>query len=389
MNILCATDRNFLNPTYVTVNSIIANHKRTKINFFILLNQDVTQEDKDKLYDFIDSKGHNCVFYDVKDDAFKDYVVCERFPKSAYYRLLAHTFLPENVHRILYLDVDIVVDKNIYDDFYSLDFGDKYLVVTSHNPDPNFFNELDDTLVNFESAARGEFFNSGVLLMNIDKFREENISLYDYDQAYQYCVSHDIKVFYDQGLLNFMFFDKSIYLSSMDYNFRYSIPRDYKNRLDPNREYKKAIIHYTGMKQPYKPWDLRLTEEDIEPFGGVPYSQDYFFLAKDLNELCEIWWKYAETVPVYDQIQHDAAVKTKWFRRNILEFAIKHNRLVKDSENQKKTIKDLSNKAPKQVVKETIVRDYPVGFKRRLYKIAVIVSKPLFVLRDGLRKLKK
>jgi phosphopentomutase len=88
--------------------------------------------------------------------------------------------------RILYMDVDIVVDKNIYDDFYCLDFEDNYLIATSHNPNPDYCNMLTPDIVNLESAAKGEYFNSGVLVMNLEMFRK-NITLDDYNRAYAAC----------------------------------------------------------------------------------------------------------------------------------------------------------------------------------------------------------
>lgn len=379
MNILCSTDRNFLYPTYVTMCSIVENHPSILIHFYLFTGEDVSLDDKEALKKYIESTGNTITYIDVNPNFYSNYIVCERFPIAAYYRLMAHEFLPETATRVLYLDVDIVVNKNIYDDFYCIDFEDKYLVATSHNPDPSYYNILSSDLVNLESAAKGEFFNSGVLLMNLEKFRETNISLNDYDRAYKSCEEKNIKVFYDQGLLNYMFYDKTIYLSSMDYNFRYSIPIDYKRRLDPKREYKKSIIHYTGMRQPYKPWDIRLTKDEIASFGNVPFSNDYFFINSDLNDLFEIWWKYAEKTPVYDKITYECAIKTKWFRRNLLDFTKKHNVLVESLINLKK-------QKPKELSKTVIKEVYPKGFHPKAYKIGCALCRPYWWLKKIFRK---
>lgn len=379
MNILCSTDRNFLYPTYVTMCSVMETHPSNVINFYLFVGQDVTADEKIKLKDYIQSCGNQITYIEVDPELYATYVVCEKFPIAAYYRLMAHELLPKTVKRVLYLDVDIIVNKNIYDDLYSIDFGDKYLVATSHNPDPSYFNMLDSTLVNLESAAKGEFFNSGVLLMNLEKFREERIGLNDYDRAYASCEENGIKVFYDQGLLNYMFYDKTLYLSSMDYNFRYSIPIDYKRRLEQNREYKKAIIHYTGMCQPYKPWDIRLTEDEILMYGKVPFSNEYFFINQELNQLFEIWWGYAKKTPVYDEIERDCAIKTKWFRRNLLDFTLKHNELVKNlSEIKKQKTKEITKTVAKSV--------YPKGFHPKAYKLGCLLCAPYWKLKKVFKK---
>ena len=378
MNILCASDKNFLEPTYVTMWSVIKNHPGIKINFYLFAGDDVDGQDKLQLQSFIESKGSTITYIDVDPEMYNDYVLCEKFPKAAYYRLMAHEYLPKTADRVLYIDVDLIVNQNIYDDFYSMDFNDKYMVVTSHNPNPDYYNMLDSTIVNLESAAKGEFFNSGVLLMNLNKFRE-NITLEHYDRAYKSCEQAGYQVFYDQGLLNYMYFDKCIYLSSMDYNFRYSIPIQYERRLDKNREYKKAIIHYTGMCQPYKPWDLMLEDEDIEKFGKVPFANKYFYVNYELNEFLKKWWEYAEETPIYESVFGKMKVKQKWFKRNLLDFVLMHNNLVKECEKSGRVVE----------VKEGKQNNVKLSYNQKVYKVGLIVTAPFRFIKRVLRKIFK
>ena len=380
MNILCASDRNFLYPTYVFMGSVMENHEGIKVHFYLLAAEDVTDEDKSALTAYITSKGHAIEYLNVDSSQFDGYVVHEKFPRSAYYRLMAHKYLPEDMDRILYLDVDIVVDKNIYDDFYSLDFEGNYLIATSHNPNPDYCNMLTSAIVNLESAAKGEYFNSGVLLMNLCKFRE-NITLDDYNRAYAACEEAEMEIFYDQGLLNYMFYDKTKYESSMDFNFRFSIPIQHQKRLDPDREYKKSILHYTGMCQPYKPWDLMLEEEDIEKFGTVPFSSNYFYVSEELNELLKRWWYYAEKTPIYENVLAEMKIKQKWFRRNLLDFTLHHNGIV-----------DALSQNNKNVLTKTIYRDkgiYPDHFHWKAYRIGCIILAPYFFFKKLLKKVLK
>lgn len=380
MNILCATDRNFLYPTYVTIQSVIANHKNIKIHFYLLAADDVTNDDKKALKKFVEESKNTIDYLSVDDSEYENYVVSERFNKVAYFRLMAHKYLPDTMDRILYLDVDLIVDKNIYDDFYNCDFNGKYLIATSHNPDPSYSNMLDSTIVNLEAAARGEYFNSGVLLMNLELFRK-NITMKKYNEAYDSCTKNGIKVFYDQGLLNYMFFDKTLYFSSMDYNFRYSIPIDYKYRLDPDREYKRAIIHYTGMKQPYKPWDLMLDEEDTNKFGTVPFKDNFFYVSSELNELMEKWWYYAKQTPIYDEVYKEMALKRKWFKRNLLEFALKHNQMLLNYNNQKQNTTKIE-------YKNRTIEKIPNDFHYKTYKAVCVLLSPLYGIKRLFKKKK-
>lgn len=379
MNILLSSDRNFLLPTYVTIASLMHHHPAVTLVFYFFVGADITQQDKQNLQEYVVSHGHEIHFTDVREDCCTSYVVCERFPKAAYYRLMAHEHLPETVHRVLYLDGDVVVHADIYHDFYCMDFEGKYLIAASHNPNPDYCNMLDETTVNLAAAARGEYFNSGVLLMNLDRFREK-ITRQTYDQAYLCCTSGGTEIFYDQGLLNYMFFDKTKYVSSMDYNYRYSIPIQYKDRLQNVRVYKKAVIHYTGMNQPYKPWDLRLEKEDTEPFGAVPYSKQYFYVNEEWNRLSEIWWQYAQMTPVYPAISEQMEVKRKWFRRNLKEFMLFHNDMMRASE----------SKGKDALIRTEYAQTFYVRhFHYRAYKIGCMICAPYFWLRNRIRAGKK
>lgn len=377
INVLCATDRNFLYPAYVTIASVIHNHKRFDVRFFLIVDEDISKEDLDRLEKYVSSTGNSIEFLSLTDKSFDEFETCERFTKAAYFRLMAHKYLPQDADRVLYLDVDIVVDKDI-SEFYFMDFQDKYLIATSHNPCPDYYNMLNSTIVNLQAAGRGEFFNSGVIVFNLDKFREAGITEKDYVDAYNYCRENEIEVFYDQGLLNFMFYDKTLYLSSMDYNFRYSIPRDYASRLDPDREYKKAIIHYTGMKQPYKPWDIVFTDEEIEMFGDVPYKSDFFYVSKECNDLMKIWWEYARLTPVYEELSHDEKVKHKWFARNLMPIFLKYNVLLGKT----------PNKEIQKIFRDKVIVQYPEGFHHRAYKLGCALFAPYFWLRKRLQKKK-
>lgn len=380
MNILCASDRNFLYPTYVFMQSVMQNHKGIEVNFYLLAGEDISSDDKIKLKKFINENSCKIEFLEIDSNMFNNFVLHEKFPRSAYYRLMAHEYLPRDMERILYMDVDIIVDKNIYEDFYLQDFEGKYLITTSHNPNPNYCNMLTSEIINLESAARGEYFNSGVLLMNLDLFRK-NITLDDYNRAYKSCEDANMEIFYDQGLLNYMFADKSKYFSSMDYNYRFSIPIQNKKRLEKNREYKKAVIHYTGMCQPYKPWDLMLEDADIEKFGEVSFSNKYFYVSKELNELLKKWWYYAEQTPIYDDVYSQMKLKQKWFRRQLMDFMLMHNKMIKSIE----------TKNP-EIITKILYKDkssMPQNFHWKAYKIGCFICAPFLAIKKLFKKKKK
>ena len=169
----------------------------------------------------------------------------------------------------------------------------------------------------------------------------------------------------------------------MDYNFRYSIPKDYKKRLIEGYDYKKSIIHFTGMKQPYKPWDLLFEDDDIKAFKNVPYEDGYFYVSKELNELMKKWWFYAEQTPIYENVYNEMCLKRKWFKRNLMDFFMKHNEMFQIYKSTSpKIVKDLKTNT-------TIITKYPDNFHYRAYKIICILFAPYFKFKQWLTKKKK
>ena len=275
-------------------------------------------------------------------------MICLIFSKATLYRLLAHLFLPKELDRVLYLDVDLIVTTNI-SEFYNTDFNGKYLIAASHCPDPSWFNKITSKTVDLKSAAKGGVFNAGVLIFNLDKFRE-NINIDSYIKAYNEILDKKYNMLYDQGLLNYMFYDKTLYVSSMDYNYRYSIPQTYEKKINNLIQYKKAIIHYTGMNQPYKPWDLVLEDDEVDAYGNMPFKDGYFYVSKELNDLSKLWCSYAELTPVYENLKRDLDVKHTWYKRNLHKLLISYNNLLskkneftKDLNSLKKENEELKN----------------------------------------------
>ena len=92
-----------------------------------------------------------------------------RFSIETYSRIIAQYVLPQNVERILWLDADMIICKNI-NDFYNVDFEGKAIVCAA--------NLKQDTAKYFEHKIHlgmkttDVYFNAGVILFNIAKLRK-------------------------------------------------------------------------------------------------------------------------------------------------------------------------------------------------------------------------
>ncbi|MBK1856513.1 glycosyltransferase family 8 protein [Verrucomicrobiaceae bacterium 5K15] len=83
---------------------------------------------------------------------------------AAYYRILLPNLLPPEVDEVLYLDCDLLIEKDLKS-LFDCDLEDNYLAAVT-NP---FFERWETLQLNPE----WDYFNSGVLLLNLVKCREE------------------------------------------------------------------------------------------------------------------------------------------------------------------------------------------------------------------------
>lgn len=86
-----------------------------------------------------------------------------------YFRILAQFLLPKELERVLWLDADIIVKKDIKD-FYNQDFNGKSLIACmDKNNEKSDVKHVKEVLSLEESYL---YFNSGVLLLNLEKLRK-------------------------------------------------------------------------------------------------------------------------------------------------------------------------------------------------------------------------
>ena len=188
------------------------------------------------------------------DATLRDYYIA-----SIFYRLFIAALYPE-YKKAIYLDCDITVIGDI-SKMYEIDLGD------------NIFGVVPDDVIasveQFKIYAREaigvddkKYFNSGVLLMNLDKYREEKIK----ERFVYLLVKYNFETAApDQDYLNAMCKDKVMYLErGWD---RMSTDEDYDGEL--------YIIHYNNFR---KPWY----------YDDVPYAR-YF-------------WEYAPKTTFYNKI---------------------------------------------------------------------------------------
>ena len=200
--------------------------------------------------------GNNLFSIYISDDIFKDYKTLEHISSSSsYYRLMIPKLI--NEERVLYLDSDIIVNGPLYDFYYSNLNGAPVGVVKDYGMGEYFpFPYLD-------ASISRNYFNSGVLLIDCVKWRNEGLV----DILLQTVEKYGNQVLYgDQCILNIVLREKAKYYSFNE-NAQVQYIEAIKQQYGTNQvklDIPPTIIHYAAK---HKPWD----NQNIELFEREKY----------------------------------------------------------------------------------------------------------------------
>ena len=129
MNLLFCVNRKFLTLFVSCLTSIARSGGYGHYDAYVL-HSDFDQPQIDALgRDFAGTVDFH--FVRVPETLFDGFPETSRYPKQIYYRLAAHLLLPEDLERILYLDVDTVI-INPLKSLYEMDFEGNYYVGCTH-----------------------------------------------------------------------------------------------------------------------------------------------------------------------------------------------------------------------------------------------------------------
>lgn len=227
----CA-DNNYVPFTAVTMASILKNANNNDDLAFHIIGDDITQKTKNKLMNLKSIKNCEINFIDVDSSIFDDLkgkIEMGYLSMACFYRLLIPKFAAKNVSKALYLDGDIIVRSSLTE-LFNTDITE---VMAAAVEEPGAIQ------VQNLSLKHGKYFNSGMLLLNLDEIRKTNLL----EEAFDYFASnHHNFVCRDQDILNGIWDGKVKFI------------KEEFNTVTFNKNVKNPIIyHFTGfMKKPWK-----------------------------------------------------------------------------------------------------------------------------------------
>lgn len=189
VDVVLITDANYMDFTRVAMNSA----KKTKCpaskyNFHVMT-LNVPEADIAALKAMEEENVTVSVLPQKEVDLF--YIRDTHVSKTSLLKYYIAKVLPR-LNKALYIDSDVLVLHDL-NKLYNTDIEGKYLAVVK---DPSWFFE-NMHVVELPLEARGFYFNSGVMLMNLQKFRDDGLEakLEDY-------TNNNFRTYMDQDALN-------------------------------------------------------------------------------------------------------------------------------------------------------------------------------------------
>ena len=265
--VLCATDDRYAPYCGIMLTSLLENNKELNLKVYVFVNGELSNSNKHKFYQL--GETYKCPLeLVVVDEAMLRpivpiYTTNHVITLPTYYRLLAADLLPADLHRVLYLDCDMVVTGDLR--FLSeVSLEDAAVGVVKDC----VFNANEEPYQRLGYPMSSGYFNAGMLVMNLDFWRTHAVR----HQLEEFIgQKKDALYFMDQDALNGVLYNQKVMLPE-----RYNMQTEYFYRKPWNSyslsfqetlkaELKNAVvIHYCGSM---KPWQFLST--------GLPFQEKW------------------------------------------------------------------------------------------------------------------
>lgn len=299
MNVATSLNRNYIRYTYVMLSSLFQNNTFEPITVY-LLHSELTEDDLKLFQSLADRFGNTICSLRLSRNDFPDELpVTDSWTLEAYYRLTLLDVLPMDMDRLLYLDVDMIINKSLQE-LYTMDFEGAEFIVCKDMTVSLPFSDLRQELFQYQIAQGFTYFNSGMMLWNLPLLR----SSYSFSSYMELASTLHYMLFApDQDLLNFIHWDRVKFVDEQVYNLFSKVA--YLNGFTYEQVKKQtAIVHYAG----YKPWQGCFVHYDTE----------------------HLWWEYAKDTPFYHEMLESfvfTCLNDASIFRSLLEADKEQNRL--------------------------------------------------------------
>ncbi|MCA2018012.1 glycosyltransferase family 8 protein [Vibrio tritonius] len=242
-HILLTTDENFAQHCGVCIVSLLKNNPQTEFEITVAV-MGLSQQAREKLEQCVLNFPNGTLkLVDFDEKKLEPFPQIGAYRKNIYLRLWVDEFVAEDVERVLYLDVDTLVVDTI-DELFNRDFDD-FVIGAVDIP-------FADCHHRCHLPLEYGYFNSGVLLFNIPRWRKEHCR----DDILNFLIENkEIATNPDQDALNGV-----LYQNRMTLDSTYNVITPYFRRSEYQQlghdelvriRHEAKIVHFNGLARPW------------------------------------------------------------------------------------------------------------------------------------------
>ncbi len=252
IHVVACTDANYVVPTCVMIYSVVLNNPG--VCFHIIVDDSVADSHKYMIRDCGTKNGGSVYLYPVDLGDLKSFPSIGSFSKyiskATYYRLFLPDILPHDIHKVIYLDSDVIVRHSL-EELWNFRIDDCAIAGSI-----DFFDAHIGLYNRLEYPMDKGYINAGVLLINLDLCRN-NLMI---TRCLDFLENNASKIrAHDQDVLNYVLQDEKTILPlkfNLQSGFLFKPEYVYFDFLKYREELETSIsdpviIHYTDFPKPW------------------------------------------------------------------------------------------------------------------------------------------
>jgi len=252
IEIALCTDNNYAMPAGVMIYSVC---KHTEgVSFNVIVPDNFSKVNKSKLKEITNRFAATIRFINISKEIVEGFPVgLDNQPAhisiAAYYRLFLGELLPKTISKVIYLDCDLICLSSLQE-LWNIELDDAPLACV--NDMPRHWQHPQIRLGYDESFP---YFNSGVLLINLDYWRSSNVV----DDFKRFIIESPEKLeLHDQDVLNYVFHENALFIPPKFNATDTLFHKEFLNEKFPcsgaevyDARYNPVIVHFTYKNKPW------------------------------------------------------------------------------------------------------------------------------------------
>lgn len=235
LSVVYSSDNNYAQHVGVSMLSLFENNSKFNNITVYLIENNVSQDNKHKLKKVCEDYGRAIKFINFKEISNKLKLnIGNSISLSAYARLFLPSVIDKNIEKIIYLDCDSVINSSL-EDLWKINLDNYYVAGVIDTVSA-------ETKLKVNMEINKPYINSGMLLINLKKWKEDQIE----KRFIKFINSYNGQVFHhDQGTINGVLHEKFLLLHP-----KYNAMTTFFTMT------RQEIMQYYGLKDYYSETEL-------------------------------------------------------------------------------------------------------------------------------------